>query len=101
MADVVRELLFTEAAVQKLGRRVISRREARQLVHNLYVLSKNPKRNREIKVSLRVRRLMIGTTNGGRALTLVVQRTPEPTDWLIITGWDSANHERRMLERWR
>jgi hypothetical protein len=38
-----------------------------------------------------------GKTNGGRALTLVVERTADPTDWLVITGWDSANHERRMI----
>jgi hypothetical protein len=42
---------------------------------------------------------MIGKTNGGRHLTLVIQRTIDPTDWQVVTGWDSANHERRMLRR--
>jgi len=45
------------------------------------------------------RRLMIGMTFGGRALTLVIESTLEPTDWLVVTGWSSANHERRMLKR--
>lgn len=47
------------------------------------------------------RRLMIGTTDGGRALTLVIERTIEPTTWLIVTGWSSTDAERNLLGRWR
>jgi len=41
--------------------------------------------------------MIVGKTSGGRVLTLVVERTADPSDWLVITGWDSANHERRMI----
>jgi len=42
---------------------------------------------------------MLGRTDGGRPLTLVIERTLDPSDWLVVTGWDSAPHERKM--RWR
>ena len=40
---------------------------------------------------------MIGRTNGGRALTLVIERTIDPTTWLIVTGWNATEVERRLL----
>lgn len=43
------------------------------------------------------RRLMIGRTNGGRILTLVIEGTIEPTTWLIVTGWSSTDAERNLL----
>lgn len=39
----------------------------------------------------------MGLTDGGRALTLVVERTIEPTSWLVVTGWTATKDERRML----
>jgi hypothetical protein len=32
------------------------------------------------------RLLLIGRTDGGRAITLVIERTADPTSWLIVTG---------------
>jgi hypothetical protein len=32
------------------------------------------------------RRLLIGATDGGRWLTVVIEQTLEPTTWLVITG---------------
>ncbi len=43
---------------------------------------------------------MVGLTDGGRYLTLVIERTLDPTDWLIVTGWDSVIRERKILWRW-
>jgi hypothetical protein len=43
------------------------------------------------------RRLLIGRTDGGRCLTLVIEQTVEPTTWLVITGWDSTDVERKLL----
>jgi hypothetical protein len=40
---------------------------------------------------------MIGQTDGGRCLTLVIERTREPTTWLIVTGWVCTEVERKML----
>jgi len=43
------------------------------------------------------RLLLIGHTDGGRALTLVIERTVDPTTWLIVTGWPATERERRII----
>lgn len=91
MPDVVHELIATEAALVKLGTRAISIDEVEQLPRNTHVTVKNPRDERGS------RRLMIGTTDGGRLLTLVIERTVEPTTWLIVTGWSSTDSERNLL----
>ena len=44
-----------------------------------------------------LRRLLIGLTDGGRALTLVIEQTIDPSTWLVVTGWTATDEERRML----
>ena len=90
--DAVAELLVTEAAIDKLGARGITTEEARQVPRNSHVVVRNPRVETPGK-----RSLLIGRTNGGRGLTLVVERTVDPTTWLIVTGWDSSARERRLL----
>lgn len=92
MAKVIHELLFTDAAIEKLGARNISDKEAKQLLRNANVTVHNPGPGGDAK-----RWLLIGRTDGGRVLTLVVEETIEPTSWMIITGWTAAIDERRML----
>jgi hypothetical protein len=45
------------------------------------------------------RRFLIGSTDGGRVLTLVIEQTVEPTTWLIVTGWNATAAERNLLSR--
>jgi len=97
MADVVHELLATEAAIEKLGARSISVDEAGQLARNLHVMARDPANPGESGK----RRLLIGHTDGNRTLTLVVERTIEPTTWLVVTGWSSTAVERNLLEQMR
>jgi uncharacterized DUF497 family protein len=94
--DRVLELLATEAELEKLGARNISADEAGQLPRNRHVTVRNPRGSDGDK-----RRLMIGATDGGRVLTLVIERTVESTTWLIITGWSSTEAERSLLGTWR
>lgn len=94
--DVVHELLVTKVAADKLGARGISIEETEQLVDNRYVIAPNPGRRRRRRREL-ARRLLIGRTDGGRGLTLVVERTTEPTTWLVITGWSMTDRERKIL----
>lgn len=93
MAEVVHELLVTEPAVEKLGARDISDEEAKQLLRNAHVTVHNPSAGGDAE-----RRLLIGRTDGGRVLTLVIEETVEPTSWVIVTGWTAAAAERKMLE---
>lgn len=92
MPETIAELLVTEAAIDKLGARGITTDDARQIPRNAHVIVRNPRGEAPGK-----RRLLIGRTHGGRTLTLVIERTVDPVTWLIITGWDSAPRERRLL----
>jgi uncharacterized DUF497 family protein len=93
MPETISELLVTEAAIDKLGARGITTDDARQIPRNAHVIVRNPREEPPGK-----RRLLIGRTNGGRTLTLVIERTVDPATWLIVTGWDSSPHERRLVE---
>lgn len=95
MADVIRELLLTEVALDKLGARGISAEEAGQLPRNQHVTARNPRAGGAPDS----RRLLIGHTDGGRALTLVIELTVDPATWLIVTGWEATEAERRLLRR--
>ncbi len=95
LSDQVHQLLATDVALDKLAARDISAVEAEQLLHNVHTTVRNPRAEEgEAK-----RVLLIGQTDGGRVLTLVIERTVDPTSWLIVTGWSSTQAERRMLER--
>lgn len=92
MPTDVRELRFTIAAIDKLGARGISEDEVAELLWNSYRTTYNPKSpNPE-------RRFLIGKTNGGRPLTVVIEPTDDPTTWLVVTGWESTPTQRKILE---
>jgi hypothetical protein len=90
--NLINELLVTEAAIDKLGARGIATHDARQIPRNSHVLVRNPR-----SASGGRRRLLVGRTDGGRVLTLVIEQTIDPTTWLIVTGWDSSLRERTLL----
>ena len=93
--DAVRQLLATDVALDKLGAHGISAEEAEQLPRNRHVTARNPRE----RADPGKRVLLIGNTDGGRLLTLVIERTADPTTWLIVTGWSSTEGERKILER--
>lgn len=98
MADVISQLLATETSLEKLGARAISIAEAEQAIWNRHVIAKNRRGSKERRQP-GTRRLLIGSTDGNRALTLVIEETVEPTTWLLVTGWDSTPAERRIMGR--
>lgn len=91
----VHQLLATDVALDKLGARAISAQEAEQLSRNDHVAVRNPHQG----ASSGGRLLLVGLTDGGRALTLVIEATADPTTWLIVTGWSSTVTERKLLGR--
>lgn len=93
--DEVRQLLATDVALDKLGARGISAAEVEQLLRNRHVTVRNPRASAARATCL----LLIGVTDGGRVLTVVVERTADPATWLIITGWVATAAERKILER--
>jgi uncharacterized DUF497 family protein len=88
--DVFHELVATERALEKLGARNVSVDEVAQLRRNRYVIVRNPRAPGR-------RRFLIGSTDGGRVLTLVIEQTVDSTTWLIVTGWSATAAERRIL----
>lgn len=96
MAPIIRERVATDAALDKLGARSITDRETEQIPANRHVVIENLRGQRE-RLQPRERRLLIGETDGGRVLTLVIEETHDPERWPIITGWDATSAERRLL----
>jgi uncharacterized DUF497 family protein len=94
MAEMISQLLATDAARTKLGARNISTAEAEQLPRNRHATMRNPRAGGEEGDRL----LLIGETDGGRTLTLVLERTVDPTSWLVVTGWEATGRERRILD---
>lgn len=94
MRDVVHELVATERALAKIAVRGIAAEEPTQLPANQHVIVHDPRGPRR-------RRFLIGLTDGGRALTFVIEETAEPTRWLIVTGWLATSVERTILSRGR
>jgi hypothetical protein len=90
--DVIHELVVTGRVLDKLGARSISADEVAQLPGNSHETIRNPRDPAR-------RRLLIGRTDGGRALTLVIEQTVDPTTWLVVTGWKATDAERRILRR--
>lgn len=93
MSDSVHELLATEVALAKLAARRISAVEAGQLINNRHITVGNPLGS----AAGGSQRLMIGLTDGGHSITLVIEHTIEPTTWMIVTGRNSTAAERRIL----
>ena len=98
MARTISQLRATEAALGKLGARDISEEEAQQVLDNAYKVAKNL-HGRAGRRQPSARRTLIGRTDGGRALTLVIEETLDPGSWLIITGWTATARERKILKR--
>jgi hypothetical protein len=79
MAEMISQLLATDAA---------------RLPRNGHATARNPRGSGQEGERL----MLIGRTDGGRILTLVIERTVDPTTWLIITGWPATDRERRILD---
>jgi uncharacterized DUF497 family protein len=91
----VSHLDASDVARMKLGARGISVAEARQLLRNRHKTVPNRRTPR----SKAGRFTLIGRTDGGRVLTLVIERTPDPNSWAIVTGWTASPRERKVLSR--
>jgi len=89
---VVHQLLATDVALDKLGARRISAEEVGQVARNGHVIARNPHAQWGHHACA-----ALGPADGGRVLTVVIERTIDPTTWLIVTGWSSTAVERKLL----
>jgi hypothetical protein len=91
---LIAELLITDVVAEKLARRGVQTDEVEQLPANGAVFVRNP------HPRVRGSRFMIGPTDGGRLLTVVI--VPNESDdgtWFAKTAWESSRRERATYLR--
>lgn len=91
---VIALLVISELAETKLSRRAISRYEVAQMRRNGLYATRNP--HPRVEGS----RLVVGQTDGGRFITLILQPDAvDPAIWHVMTGWTSTARERKHYRR--
>ncbi|MGZ6692925.1 MAG: hypothetical protein ACXVHQ_36650 [Solirubrobacteraceae bacterium] len=83
-------LEFDDDNTEHLGQHGIAPEEVEQLTGNPYVTARNA-RGPENRI------FMIGQTDGGRMLTIVLEATHDEVIWRPITGWSSTAREQKLL----
>jgi uncharacterized DUF497 family protein len=77
----ISELEFDDYNEEELANHGISAREVMQMLENPFTIRRNKK-------SGSGERQLIGETNGGRRLTVILAATALPDRWRPVTGWD-------------
>lgn len=88
----VRGVQVTQAVRNKLAARGIDEWEPHEVAFGRYVLLRN-KKHRAASHRL------VGRTEAGRMLTILVRETEEDGIWDVRNGWDSSDGERTLYER--
>jgi uncharacterized DUF497 family protein len=87
----IAEVEFDDYNEGELAAHGVSAHEVMQLLENVFTVRRN-------KRSGAGERQLIGRTNGGRVLTVVLAPTAISDRWRPVTGWDSTASERRALD---
>lgn len=77
--------------VAHIARHGITADEVEQITGNPYITARN-RRGPANRI------VMIGRTNGGRELTIVLEATRDDGVWRPVTGWVATATERRLLD---
>lgn len=86
----VRQLEWDERTEDHVARHSLTVHEVNQVVVNGHVLVRN-RRTR------RAEYLMIGTTHGGRVVTVALRKTREDGVWRVATAYDATVAQREVL----
>ncbi|MDQ3093355.1 MAG: hypothetical protein M3R46_17185 [Actinomycetota bacterium] len=87
-------LRIDDRAGEKLARRSIGEEEVTQLPANRFVVTRNP------HPRLPGGRLLVGETDAGRLLTVVIEPVPQDdASWRVRTAWEASRRERHLFER--
>ena len=79
----IAELEFDDYNEEELAGHGISPSEVMQMLENAFTIRRNKK-------SASGDRQLIGETNGGRRLTVILASTSVPDRWRPVTGWDRS-----------
>lgn len=91
MSLYIAELEFDEHNEAEMARHSVTPVEVLQVLEQDYRLFRN-RRNRAAEY------VMIGTSHGGRSLTVPLVRTAVPGRWRPATAWESSTAERKRYE---
>lgn len=84
------EVEFDDYNEAELAAHQITPYEVMQILRNRFTVRRN-RRNRSGE------RQLIGETDGGRMLTIILATTTESDRWRPVAGWDSSPQERRQF----
>jgi uncharacterized DUF497 family protein len=90
-ADELTGFEWDDININHLGERGVSDREVEQLLAERHILAPN-RRHPE-------RRILIGTTHGGRTIVVSIEPTRHDGIWRPITARDAEPEEQLQLER--
>ena len=88
----IRALVWDEANERHLAKHGVSVREIAQMLSNPHVIAQNRKKRS-------TRHLLIGSTHGGRILTVPLAQTADPSAWRPVTAFPATRAQQQVLKR--
>ena len=92
MPVAIHALAWAEANEGHLAEHGVSVREVAQMLSNPHVIVRN-RRKRS------TRHLLIGSTHGGRILTVPLAQTADQSTWRPVTAFPATKAQRQVLAR--
>jgi hypothetical protein len=85
-------LMLDQNNLAEMARHAVSAAEVVQVISNRHISAKN---RRGEKGSI----LLIGETDGGRALTIPLAPTDDPTTWRPATAFPASRHQQTIFRQ--
>jgi uncharacterized DUF497 family protein len=88
----IRALVWDDVNEAHLAKHGVSVREVAQMLSNPHVIVRNRKQRS-------TRRLLIGSTHGGRMLTVPLAQTADQSTWRPVTAFPATRAQQQVLAR--
>jgi len=92
VAVEVRALIWDEQNEEHIAKHGVTPREVNQMVENPHIFVRN-RRHRRGQL------LMIGSTHGGRVLTVALAKAKSKDAWRPTTAYGATDAQKRLLEQ--
>ena len=88
----IRALVWDETNERHLAKHAVTVWEIAQMLSNPHVIVQNRKKRS-------TRHLLIGSTHGGRVLTVPLAQTADPATWRPVTAFPATKAQQQVLTR--
>jgi uncharacterized DUF497 family protein len=88
----IRALVWDEGNEQHIAEHGVSVREIAQMLSNPHVIVQNRKKRS-------TRHMLIGSTHGGRTLTVPLAQTADPSTWRPVTAFPATKAQQQVLAK--